>query len=250
MTRARGDRVARISASIAGGIVLSAVLACHHVTFVLPGFRLTLSYQSICLEQAAAIVVGVRARLAGIEEGDHCAPIGVLAIAWALIAVGVSALIYLASGVMRRRKRRQRLLGTLRAATIIVGVLWVVSPWLAFVLSLSMVGSVASANGSVIAILFPEQSYELSALVTWEIGLVDGSGGAFEWSRWECVPFGHRAGMVAFPAWAPLVIGTAACVALRVCRPRLPPGHCKRCGYNLSGAVSDRCPECGEAFAA
>jgi len=26
---------------------------------------------------------------------------------------------------------------------------------------------------------------------------------------------------------------------------RLPPGHCRKCGYNLTGNVSGRCPECG-----
>jgi len=25
-----------------------------------------------------------------------------------------------------------------------------------------------------------------------------------------------------------------------------PPGHCQRCGYNLRGNVSGRCPECGK----
>jgi hypothetical protein len=27
---------------------------------------------------------------------------------------------------------------------------------------------------------------------------------------------------------------------------RPPPGHCQRCGYNLTGNVSGVCPECGE----
>jgi hypothetical protein len=27
---------------------------------------------------------------------------------------------------------------------------------------------------------------------------------------------------------------------------RFPPGHCRRCGYDLTGNVSGRCPECGE----
>ena len=25
-----------------------------------------------------------------------------------------------------------------------------------------------------------------------------------------------------------------------------PPGHCRSCGYNLTGNVSGRCPECGK----
>jgi hypothetical protein len=28
-------------------------------------------------------------------------------------------------------------------------------------------------------------------------------------------------------------------------RRRFPPGHCQNCGYNLTGNVSGRCPECG-----
>lgn len=28
-------------------------------------------------------------------------------------------------------------------------------------------------------------------------------------------------------------------------RPGIPPGHCRKCGYNLAGNVSGRCPECG-----
>jgi hypothetical protein len=29
-------------------------------------------------------------------------------------------------------------------------------------------------------------------------------------------------------------------------RRRMPTGHCSRCGYDLTGNVSGRCPECGE----
>lgn len=28
-------------------------------------------------------------------------------------------------------------------------------------------------------------------------------------------------------------------------RRRYPAGHCTKCGYNLTGNVSGRCPECG-----
>lgn len=27
--------------------------------------------------------------------------------------------------------------------------------------------------------------------------------------------------------------------------PRHPPGHCQKCGYNMAGSASGRCPECG-----
>jgi hypothetical protein len=29
-------------------------------------------------------------------------------------------------------------------------------------------------------------------------------------------------------------------------RRRFPPGHCRRCGYDLTSNVTGRCPECGE----
>src|SRR5262249_42192799 len=32
-------------------------------------------------------------------------------------------------------------------------------------------------------------------------------------------------------------------------RYAIKPGHCWKCGYNLTGAPHKRCPECGEAMA-
>ncbi len=29
-------------------------------------------------------------------------------------------------------------------------------------------------------------------------------------------------------------------------RPKYPPSHCPKCGYDLTGNVSGVCPECGE----
>ncbi len=49
------------------------------------------------------------------------------------------------------------------------------------------------------------------------------------------------------PHWLPFIL-----VALPTTfmfyrdRKRIPPGHCKTCGYNLMGAEHERCPECGE----
>ena len=31
--------------------------------------------------------------------------------------------------------------------------------------------------------------------------------------------------------------------------PKFPRGHCRRCGYNLTGLTEARCPECGAGFA-
>ena len=32
--------------------------------------------------------------------------------------------------------------------------------------------------------------------------------------------------------------------------PKFPSGHCRRCGYNLTGLTEARCPECGQPFEA
>lgn len=51
--------------------------------------------------------------------------------------------------------------------------------------------------------------------------------------------------MVGIPAWYPIVpLLLATIVLFYADRRRIPPGHC-RCGYNLTGNTTGRCPECG-----
>jgi hypothetical protein len=52
-------------------------------------------------------------------------------------------------------------------------------------------------------------------------------------------------GLVSLPVWIPTAVFTLA-AAWSWWRSRgYPPGHCRRCGYNLTGNASGRCPECG-----
>ena len=54
--------------------------------------------------------------------------------------------------------------------------------------------------------------------------------------------------MAYLPLWMFLVPVTALAVVLWWGGRDTPaPGHCQQCGYNLTGNVSGRCPECGTA---
>ena len=50
------------------------------------------------------------------------------------------------------------------------------------------------------------------------------------------------------PCWIPflLVALPTGILFWRDHRRRITPGHCKKCGYDLTGNVSGRCPECGK----
>jgi hypothetical protein len=51
---------------------------------------------------------------------------------------------------------------------------------------------------------------------------------------------------VIVPMWVPAVLTLLTLAATRLARGRSPAHDCcKRCGYNLTGNVSGRCPECG-----
>ena len=66
---------------------------------------------------------------------------------------------------------------------------------------------------------------------------------------------GRRSLFISAPTWSLLLAGAAASALtgyplLRARRRRLQrlrEGHCLTCGYDLSGAAHERCPECGEA---
>ncbi len=48
------------------------------------------------------------------------------------------------------------------------------------------------------------------------------------------------------PAWLPLLLSFIPAGIAWFLRPaRHPEGHCAHCGYDLTGNVSRRCPECG-----
>ena len=89
--------------------------------------------------------------------------------------------------------------------------------------------------------------------------------GALDWSDSELASSGvgylrHGAGLrFALVGDSPLCgftlpliypFGAVAILTLHVWRsvPKFPRGHCRRCGYNLTGLTEARCPECGAGF--
>ncbi len=66
--------------------------------------------------------------------------------------------------------------------------------------------------------------------------------------EWGWYPHYYTPAMLMCPGWCPvLACAVPAGLLWRRDRRRMPPGYCQKCGYNLTGNVSGRCPECGEA---
>ena len=58
--------------------------------------------------------------------------------------------------------------------------------------------------------------------------------------------------MVYCPFWIPVLLVAAYPILLLIktirLRLRHKPGHCSKCGYDLTGLPDPRCPECGTEF--
>ncbi len=62
--------------------------------------------------------------------------------------------------------------------------------------------------------------------------------------RWGIeVPAGNK--WLTIPLYVPLFIFVLPTAFLWWRDHRRPKGHCQNCGYDLTGNVSGRCPECG-----
>ena len=75
--------------------------------------------------------------------------------------------------------------------------------------------------------------------LTWASGWVSVHGGR------EPITWSFQA-TITWVCCTPLAfVGIATAAFWYLDRPLPPPGHCQKCGYDLTGNVSGRCPECG-----
>ena len=59
--------------------------------------------------------------------------------------------------------------------------------------------------------------------------------------RWLPLKWGP---ILIVPLWIPFILTAIPTAILWRRDRRPPPGHCQTCGYNLTGNVSGKCPEC------
>ncbi|MBP7746729.1 MAG: hypothetical protein KA383_11420 [Phycisphaerae bacterium] len=80
---------------------------------------------------------------------------------------------------------------------------------------------------------------------TWEAAAKRNDPDATPWRRMGLTLPGMDWYAFDVPLWLLLLFFAAAAWALKP--KRIVPGHCTGCGYDLTGNVSGRCPECGTA---
>ena len=81
-----------------------------------------------------------------------------------------------------------------------------------------------------------------------EVGGVEVFRPRFAHIEWSWHPIYLSTFSVTIPGWYPVAaIGFPTALLWWLDRPRTPAGHCRNCGYNLTGNVSGRCPECGSS---
>ena len=97
-------------------------------------------------------------------------------------------------------------------------------------------------------------NYDRDSLVMWEggkpwiMGLNRRPWSPCWWARCSRPYYGWH---VTVPLWMPFLVFAIPTIWLWwIDRRRIPPGHCRKCGYNLTGNMSGVCPECGEQIVA
>jgi hypothetical protein len=137
----------------------------------------------------------------------------------------------------RRRRLRTFTLWTGAALSVLVGAVFVASAWwqVAF--------QVPTSRGPAMYVVAGSVMFTTDQMLTVPVSVAQSGYGLSRWNGWG----GEFWRYLELPLYA--VFAAAAIPTLFVWRfwPKpVKPGHC-RCGYDLTGNVSGRCPECGKA---
>ncbi len=119
--------------------------------------------------------------------------------------------------------------------------LWLVTLWYAVLLNTPAVSVWLGDSG-----VFVQGPGEHSRFCWVDFGLVDVERYIHYFKPLPMIDLDAAGGwFVAIPLWLVLLALAGPTVVLwRRDRP-IPRGHCRSCGYNLTGNVSGVCPECG-----
>lgn len=145
----------------------------------------------------------------------------------------------------RVRRKRPALFKALAICTVVVAAMWLLSVWSTTRLGFSSahvglhLGMVRISTGDVARY---EQQFDNDRWLN--LGFIPFEWPAslgLHWPYWDGTITGFQIGMPLVAIWGPgaLVVGVLV-------RRRPRPGYCY-CGYDLTGNVSGRCPECGVA---
>ncbi len=159
---------------------------------------------------------------------------------------------------------------------VLLGGLWPISEWYSPAYAQYFGNGkyaiyVRSNRGEILVVYHTRNEVGISALVQQRMQLESGwrierpGPGLLKLTRWPLHWFGlemhsgrgARRSVIGYSRglavsiWVPFVaIAIPTALLWWLDRRRLSPGHCQKCGYNLTGNVSGRCPECAQPICA
>ncbi len=128
--------------------------------------------------------------------------------------------------------------------SLLIMAMWAVSYRWSFAASAWGWGGVSTCGIlSAVELLFDEE--QASCFVVPSSGCADEDWG-LTWPEFWSTDWGVSSSQV--PFWFPfLLIAAPTGILWYRDRHHIQPGHCQKCGYNLTGNTSGKCPECGTA---
>jgi hypothetical protein len=159
----------------------------------------------------------------------------------------------------RPRRIRQKLkwIGSILSITIVAGWFFSICAWALYSRRLADgVMTVTLSLGCIDCVRTHAPRFDPNSYEYWKWYGFGWSSGRSNprWPQWGCrfrrysaFDLGNRDVQVIVPLWMPfLIVAIPTAYLWWRDRRQIPAGHCRKCGYNLTGNVSGVCPECGE----